>query len=131
MSIRLTARSAKNPIDRLSGDQKGAVAPSVPGNGRADDESMDRTHNCAWVAPFATNTIFNPSGDIASDGSRLGGVLISSRTSPVFGAVRMSQTARPTTSDAPTTAPQVRAAEVRAAAGATRALCGSRSALVA
>ena len=33
MSIRFSLPSAKNPMDRLSGDQKGFIAPSVPGNG--------------------------------------------------------------------------------------------------
>ncbi len=37
--------SAKNPIERLSGDQNGHDPRSVPANGRANGESSDRSHN--------------------------------------------------------------------------------------
>src|SRR5262249_12281153 len=43
ISIRFSARSAKKPRARLSGDQKGKLAPSVPGIGRAAVESKART----------------------------------------------------------------------------------------
>ena len=36
MSMRFSLVSAKNPMDRLSGDQNGRDPRSVPGNGRAD-----------------------------------------------------------------------------------------------
>ena len=45
MSMRFSLLSAKNPMDRLSGDQNGRDARSVPANGRADGESSDRSHN--------------------------------------------------------------------------------------
>ena len=45
MSTRFSFSSAKNPMDRLSGDQNGDVPCSVPGSGRAAEESSDRTHN--------------------------------------------------------------------------------------
>jgi hypothetical protein len=36
---------AKNPMERLFGDQNGDDAPSVPANGRAVGESSNRSHN--------------------------------------------------------------------------------------
>ena len=44
-STRRSFSAAKNPIVRLSGDQKGNAAPSVPRSGRADPDSSMRTHN--------------------------------------------------------------------------------------
>jgi hypothetical protein len=44
-SIRLRLVSAKKPIERPSGDQKGRVARSVPASGRAVAESSRRSHN--------------------------------------------------------------------------------------
>src|SRR6185436_8737453 len=44
-SIRFNLKSAKKPSDRLSGDQNGQLAPSVPGNAWADIESNSRTHS--------------------------------------------------------------------------------------
>ncbi|MDQ3347406.1 MAG: hypothetical protein M3545_05510 [Acidobacteriota bacterium] len=67
MSMRFSLLSAKKPMDRLSGDQNGDAARSVPGSGRADEESSDRSHNCAWPPDLAAKTIFSPSGEIASD----------------------------------------------------------------
>src|SRR5262249_29265114 len=43
--MRLSLRSAKNPSERLSGDQKGYEAFSVPGRGCAVSESSRRNHN--------------------------------------------------------------------------------------
>ena len=43
MSMRLSLPSAKKPMDRPSGDQKGSDGFSVPGSGRATDESRGRT----------------------------------------------------------------------------------------
>ncbi len=45
MSIRFSLPSAKNPTDKLSGDQKGYLAPSVPASGCAETESSGRSHN--------------------------------------------------------------------------------------
>jgi hypothetical protein len=45
MSMRFSLVPAKNPIDRLSGDQNGDVARSVPANGLANVESSRRSHN--------------------------------------------------------------------------------------
>src|SRR5688572_29194151 len=44
IAIFFSAPSAKNPRNRASGDQKGSVAPSVPGNGSASRRSNDRIH---------------------------------------------------------------------------------------
>src|SRR5439155_26732304 len=55
---------AKKAMDRLSGDQKGNVAPLVPLSGSAIDESSARIYNNDFPsAPLAASTIFDPSGD--------------------------------------------------------------------
>src|SRR5688572_16356163 len=46
------------PTYRLSGDQKGVEAPSVPGRRRHSSASRSRSHN-----PPAVNTSLRPSGD--------------------------------------------------------------------
>lgn len=61
-------------MDRLSGDQNGDEARSVPANGRTSEELSDRTHNRDWPADLPAKTIVSPSGEIASDESLLGGV---------------------------------------------------------
>ena len=87
MAVRFSLPSAKNPIDRLSGDQKGSVPKSVPARGRPAVESSRRNHNCGRPSDVAAKTTFCPSGEIASEsGSVVGGVEISSRTSPSGGA---------------------------------------------
>src|SRR5262245_15183212 len=87
ISIRLSLPSAKNPSDRLSGDQKGKVAPSVPGSGRAERESRGRSHNRDWLPSVATNAIVRPSGEIANEiGSAVEGVVTSTRNSGAWAA---------------------------------------------
>ena len=44
-SMVLSWPSAKKPTNRLSGDQKGSDAPSVPESGCAESASCSRTHN--------------------------------------------------------------------------------------
>ena len=58
---------AMNATDRLSGDQKGCVAPSVPGKMTNSVESSDRRASRVPVArvPIATTTC-RPSGEIAA-----------------------------------------------------------------
>ena len=51
----------KKPIKRLSGDQKGNSAPSVPGSNCAVSESIERTHRPV----AAMNASRLPSGEIA------------------------------------------------------------------
>ena len=59
--------SAKNPIQRLSGDQNGFWACSVPGSGRAVTWLMERIQIMgSAVDEFATNTMARPSGDRAN-----------------------------------------------------------------
>src|SRR5438128_978854 len=65
VSIRLSLPCAKKPTDRLFGDQKGYVAPSVPAIERAEAESSERNHNGDSASEPATKTIFRPSGEIA------------------------------------------------------------------
>ena len=57
---------AKKPSERLSGDQNGNIASSVPGNGAATSESSGRTHSCNLpAASRAVKASFVPSGEIA------------------------------------------------------------------
>ena len=66
MSIRFTFPSAKNPIQRLSGDQNGIIAFSVPASGRDVNESSRRTQSCVRSGfCVATNASCVPSGEIA------------------------------------------------------------------
>ena len=55
MSVRFSLLSARNPIDRLSGDQNGYAPLSVPASGRADTESSDRSHNHGCPSEVAAN----------------------------------------------------------------------------
>ncbi len=64
-SSRLSALPVKNPIDRLSGDQKGCEPPSVPGRTcavvAARRAATGGTHHCS----ISTMTICLPSGESA------------------------------------------------------------------
>ena len=76
-SIRLIFSSAKNPIDRLSGDQNGPAAPSVPGSSCAVMLSSDLTHSrLRPVATFARNAIRRPSGETANPAGVPPGALV-------------------------------------------------------
>src|SRR5437867_7137313 len=80
-SIRFSFPSAKKPIERLSGDQNGNAAFSVPTSGRVSADSSERSHKPAGLES-ATNTILSPSGEIAIDvKSPLAGVATSTRIS--------------------------------------------------
>src|SRR5262245_37173755 len=93
MSIRFSLLSAKNPIERLSGDQNGCWAPSVPVNARTVPESSARTHMRDRALSVATNASVRPSGEIAIDvGTVDGGVVTSSRT---WGADVVRRVAQP------------------------------------
>src|SRR5262245_52871329 len=86
-SIRFNLLSAKNPIDRLSGDQNGNWAPSVPGSGRAAPESSGRNHIRDCRSVLATKATARPFGEIATDvGVIEGGVSMSRRISAGAGA---------------------------------------------
>src|SRR5262245_9425691 len=74
-STHLSLPSATNPILRLSGDQNGWLAPSVPPIGCETTASSERSHSCVFPFAFAANTRRRPSGEIAIDvGSSVGGV---------------------------------------------------------
>src|SRR5512138_695291 len=67
-SIFFSLASAKNPRNRLSGDQNGNVAPSVPASDRGFKASSSRIQSdrlSSTVKP--TNAIRLPSGETASD----------------------------------------------------------------
>ncbi len=86
-SSRLRASIVKNPIDRLSGDQNGNEAPSVPGRGCAVVAAKARSNRRDTPLLVSTNTICLPSGDNAMEPSKracasvCGGALISVRVS--------------------------------------------------
>ena len=66
-----------NPRNRLSGDQKGRPAPSVPDKGRAMRAPMGRSQIRSWpVVSAAVNAMKRPSGDTL-------GVPISTISGPV------------------------------------------------
>src|SRR5688500_14571715 len=59
---------AKNPIKRLSGDQKGSIASSVPESGCAWVDSSGRIHKRFFPdVSVATKTRRRPSGEIAKE----------------------------------------------------------------
>ena len=66
-SIFLSFPSEKNAMKRLSGDQKGAAAPSVPGSVTADGSASDRTHRKSRPSALrATKARRRPSGETAN-----------------------------------------------------------------
>src|SRR6202521_6358131 len=66
-SIFLSLHTAKNPMNRLSGDQKGKAAPSVPARGWGCNESSGRTHKSSFPSGVvATYAKRRPSGDRAN-----------------------------------------------------------------
>src|ERR1700733_3776171 len=65
-STRLSLPRTKNANERLSGDQKGKVAPNVPSSGCASRESMGRTQISRSPSfPTAVKAMSLPSGDSA------------------------------------------------------------------
>src|SRR5262245_20262695 len=58
---------AKNATDWLSGDQNGAdaIAPSVPGSGRAAAAPLSRIQIWFWPFSVTRNAVMRPSGEIA------------------------------------------------------------------
>jgi len=57
--------NAKNAMKRLSGDQNGVYAPSVPGNGRSAGVSKSRTQSDCTPLAVATKATWRPSGETA------------------------------------------------------------------
>src|SRR5262249_51996638 len=70
-STRLSLPSAKKAISRLSADQNGLIAPSVPGNSRGSGEPSERTQSRRGETPVfvATNATCRPSGDTTGNGA--------------------------------------------------------------
>src|SRR5262245_55729540 len=52
-------------MKRLSGDQKGKIAPCVPASGLASVESSARTQSCTLPPVAAVKARYRPSGDTA------------------------------------------------------------------
>jgi hypothetical protein len=66
-SILLRLPAAKQPMRRLSGDQNGTVAPSVPVSGWATLESSFRTQSCTLPeGSVAVKARRRPSGETAT-----------------------------------------------------------------
>jgi hypothetical protein len=81
-SMRFSSLFMKKPIERLSDDQNGRRAPSVPGSACAIALSSARTHRAGCPSRSATNARLCPSGEIANDhGSDDRGVVISTTRS--------------------------------------------------
>src|SRR4051812_8635881 len=67
MSTRFNLGPAKNPSDRLSGDQNTPSAPSVPATGRGCASDTARTHTREFpFGSYATMARLDPSGDSAN-----------------------------------------------------------------
>jgi hypothetical protein len=66
-STLLSVPAAKKPIQRLSGDQNGLKAPTVPGMARAADESSGRMNNCVRPSVVTTKASACPSGAMTPD----------------------------------------------------------------
>ena len=64
-SILRSLPAAKYPMNRLSGDQNGSEAPSVPASCLGSRSSIARTHNCIFGPVAAVNASQRPSGDTA------------------------------------------------------------------
>ena len=64
-SRRFNFRSAKNPIEALSGDQNGEMPPSVPGSCQTSSETSDRSHSAVTSPARPLKTRSRPSGDMA------------------------------------------------------------------
>src|SRR5436309_8898634 len=80
--MRLSLLAAVNAIARLSGDQNGYWAPSVPGSGWASVLSRALSQSRCGPSPDATKTMYRPSGESAnSSGADVEGVVISRRIS--------------------------------------------------
>ncbi len=66
MSIRFSLPSAKNPIERPSGDQKGNPPFSVPGSAFPSPVSlMARSQRRTPLPSWTGNTMWVPSGEMA------------------------------------------------------------------
>jgi hypothetical protein len=69
-SIFFSLESAKKAMKRLSGDQNGSAAPSVPARGVISAESSARIQICCLPSFTRTSAAKRPSGETASDKAR-------------------------------------------------------------
>src|ERR1700722_21031630 len=78
----------KKPIDRLSGDQNGLDANSVPARGFASSESNARTQTINFPFKKTVKASLRPSGDTAKDSKEAfsGGKMERRSTAVLFGA---------------------------------------------
>src|SRR5580700_6179842 len=60
-------------MERLSGDQKTAQAPSVPGTACKSSEASSRTHTLEPWGPVAVKASRVPSGEMAKGWREIGG----------------------------------------------------------
>src|SRR5262245_51395477 len=60
---------AKNPMNRLSGDQNGKAAPSVLGICRGASVPIAQSHSAYVSRVLPTKTMCRPSGDLATCGT--------------------------------------------------------------
>src|SRR5262245_59035977 len=65
--IRFIFPAAKKPSERLSGDQKGFEAPSVPATSRSSVEPRGRRKSCCAMDVVTSMTSIEPSGEIADE----------------------------------------------------------------
>src|SRR5262245_58194406 len=87
--------AVKNPMDRLSGDQKGEKAPSVSGTTFGDNESIACTHS--RTVPDSSRAVkakFRPSGDDSSPTS-FDKVVIPEVRTTFFGSEKLKRTTFP------------------------------------
>src|SRR5512132_2932061 len=66
-AILLILPPAKNPMERLSADQKGELASSVPASGCAVTDSRARTHRTTLPSVILRRTTRRPSGETAKE----------------------------------------------------------------
>src|SRR6266545_6531682 len=117
LSATFSLRSAKKPMRRLSGDQKGNVAPSAPVICWPPGAERARTHSAFLPSgPTATKARRIPSGEIAKlygTNNELGGGSSAERTNGAGGAPRKcniaSTTARATATRVATAATAIEA----------------------
>ena len=111
----------------------GSMPRSVPASGRVADESSDRSHKLGVRRTRREDTMLRPSGEMRQRRIRVGGVLMSSRSSGACGAGRSARLPqrprRARRAAAPTPTPAAHAAWIRGchgALGASRAVRGRR-----
>src|SRR5688572_21415990 len=65
ISMRFSLPPAKKAMERLSGDQNGYNAPSVPGSSREISDSIGRSQSLLPLLELATKAMIWPLGEMA------------------------------------------------------------------